>query len=59
MTRVHNFCAGPATMPETVMQRAKDEFMNWGEQGASVMELSHRSFKFAKIARAAEQMLRG
>lgn len=59
MTRVHNFCAGPAAMPEPVMQRAKDEFMNWGEQGASVMELSHRSFEFVKIARAAEQKLRG
>ena len=58
MARVHNFCAGPAAMPDPVMQRAKDEFMNWGEQGASVMELSHRSFEFVKIARAAEQKLR-
>ena len=33
--------------------------MNWGEQGASVMELSHRSFEFVKIARGAEQKLRG
>ena len=45
-------------MPEAVMQRAKDEFLNWGERGASVMELSHRSFEFVSIARHAEKMLR-
>ena len=58
MTRAYNFCAGPATMPEPVMQRTKDEFMNWGKQGVSIMELSHRSFEFVKIARGAEQKLR-
>ena len=41
------------------MQRAKDEFMNLGERGASVMELSHRSIEFVKIARRAEHRLRG
>ena len=40
------------------MQRAKDEFMNWGERGASVMELSHRSFEFVSIARRGEKVLR-
>ena len=46
MTRAYNFCAGPAAMPEPVLRKAKDELLNWGESGTSIMEMSHRSEDF-------------
>jgi phosphoserine aminotransferase len=58
MMRAYNFCAGPAAIPEPVLQRAKDELLNWGEIGASIMEMSHRSREFQLIAHHAEQDLR-
>ncbi|MCH8976909.1 MAG: aminotransferase class V-fold PLP-dependent enzyme, partial [Proteobacteria bacterium] len=58
MTRAYNFCAGPAAIPEPVLQKAKQELLNWGEIGASIMEMSHRSDAFLQIARDAEQGLR-
>lgn len=53
-----NFCAGPAMLPTDVMQQAQQEFINWQQQGCSVMELSHRSKAFIQVAAQAEQDLR-
>jgi len=58
MTRAYNFCAGPAAIPEPVLQKAKEELLNWGGIGASIMEMSHRSEAFLQIASQAEQDLR-
>ncbi|WP_339772735.1 3-phosphoserine/phosphohydroxythreonine transaminase [uncultured Paraglaciecola sp.] len=58
MTKVYNFCAGPAMLPEAVMQQAQSEFINWQNQGCSVMEMSHRSKEFIALAETAEQDLR-
>ncbi len=54
----YNFCAGPAMLPVEVMQQAQQEFINWHGQGCSVMEISHRSKPFIKLAETAEQDLR-
>ena len=40
--RPYNFAAGPATLPESVLQRAADEMLNWHGSGMSVMEMTHR-----------------
>ena len=47
--RVYNFSAGPSTMPEPVLQRARTELMNYRGSGMSVMEMSHRSPVFTEI----------
>jgi len=44
--RIYNFAAGPATLPEEVLQQASDELLNWHGLGTSVMEISHRSKEF-------------
>ncbi|MGD8148303.1 3-phosphoserine/phosphohydroxythreonine transaminase [Ornithinimicrobium sp. Y1694] len=56
--RVHNFSAGPATMPLEVLERARDEMTDWRGSGMSVMEMSHRSKEFVGIAAEAEARLR-
>lgn len=56
--RVANFCAGPASMPTAVLQKAQQEMLNWHGSGMSVMEMSHRSEAFVQIAQKAEQDLR-
>ena len=53
-----NFCAGPAMLPEAVMQQAQAELVNWQDSGSSVMEISHRSQPFIDVAAQAEQDLR-
>lgn len=58
MSRVFNFSAGPAVLPEEVLQRAKDEMLEWGKSGMSVMEMSHRGKEFMAIAAQAEADLR-
>ncbi|MFT4926343.1 MAG: phosphoserine aminotransferase [Phenylobacterium sp.] len=58
MTKVYNFCAGPAMIPVDVMEKAQSEFLNWNDMGCSVMEISHRSPPFMKVAAEAEQDLR-
>lgn len=58
MSRAYNFCAGPATLPESVLQQAREEMLDWRGTGMSVMEMSHRSDEFVEIAEAAEQDLR-
>ena len=46
MTRSWNFYAGPATLPVTVLERARDELVEWEGTGMSVMETSHRSKEY-------------
>lgn len=58
MTRVFNFSAGPAALPEPVLERARDEMLDWQGSGMSVMEMSHRGKAFVSIAEQAEQDLR-
>ena len=58
MTRVHNFSAGPAALPEPVLQRIRDDIPDWGGTGMSVMEVSHRSKEFVECAAKAEASLR-
>lgn len=58
MSRVHNFSAGPAALPEPVLQRIKDDIPDWAGTGMSVMEVSHRSKEFVALAERAEQDLR-
>ena len=56
--RAFNFCAGPAALPEAVLQQAQAELADWQGKGLSVMEMSHRSEEFVGIAQKAEQDLR-
>lgn len=58
MARAHNFSAGPAAMPEAVLERARDELLDWQGNGASVMELSHRGSAFMAAAARIEADLR-
>jgi phosphoserine aminotransferase len=58
MTRVYNFSAGPAALPETVLRQAADEMLDWHGSGMSVMEMSHRGKEFISIAEEAEALLR-
>ena len=58
MSRVYNFSAGPAVMPEEVLREAADEMLDYQGTGMSVMEMSHRSKAFEKIINEAEQDLR-
>lgn len=56
--RSYNFSAGPAAMPEAVLEEIRDEMMNYRGSGMSVMEMSHRSSMFQEIYNAAEADLR-
>lgn len=58
MTRVFNFSAGPAVLPEEVLNRARGELADWHGSGMSVMEMSHRGKEFIAIAEKAEADLR-
>ena len=58
MTRVFNFSAGPAVLPETVLQQAANEMLDWHGSGMSVMEMSHRGKEFVSIHAEAEKDLR-
>lgn len=58
MTRPYNFSAGPATLPEPVLQRAREEMLDWQGSGMSVMEMSHRGKEFLSIAAQAETDIR-
>ena len=58
MTRVFNFAAGPAILPEPVLQQAAEEMLDWHGSGMSVMEMSHRGKEFISIAEQAEADLR-
>ena len=58
MSRVYNFSAGPAVLPEEVLKEAAEEMLDYKGTGMSVMEMSHRSKAFEEIINEAEQDLR-
>jgi len=58
MTRVFNFSAGPAALPEPVLRQAADEMLDWHGSGMSVMEMSHRGKEYISIQADAESLLR-
>jgi phosphoserine aminotransferase len=58
MTRVFNFSAGPAALPEPVLRQAAEEMLDWHGSGMSVMEMSHRGKEFIAIHAEAEALLR-
>jgi phosphoserine aminotransferase len=58
MSRIYNFSAGPAALPEAVLKQVQNEMLEWNGAGASVMEVSHRGKPFMAAAAQAEQDLR-
>ena len=58
MSRVYNFSAGPAVLPESVLREAADEMLDYRGTGMSVMEMSHRSKAYQAIIDQAEADLR-
>ena len=58
MARIFNFSAGPAVLPLEVLEKARDEMIDWRASGMSVMEMSHRGKEFMEIAATAEANLR-
>ena len=58
MTRVYNFAAGPAAIPEWVLKKAQNEMLDYHGSGMSVMEMSHRSSEFQDIIDTTEARLR-
>ena len=58
MRRVFNFSAGPAMLPEPVLEQARDEMLDWHGTGMSIMEVSHRGKAFLSVAERAETDLR-
>ncbi|WP_319240904.1 3-phosphoserine/phosphohydroxythreonine transaminase [uncultured Propionivibrio sp.] len=58
MDRIFNFSAGPAALPQAVLEQARDELVNWQGCGMSVMEMSHRGKEYMGIQAEAEADLR-
>ncbi|NIM28357.1 MAG: 3-phosphoserine/phosphohydroxythreonine transaminase [Gammaproteobacteria bacterium] len=58
MTRVYNFAAGPAMLPQAVLEHARDELLEYGSSGMSVMEVNHRGKNFAEVAEHSRDRLR-
>lgn len=58
MERKHNFSAGPGTLPVEVLEETKNELLVFGNAGASVIEISHRSPEYTEIAESARKHLR-
>ena len=58
MSRVYNFSAGPAVLPEEVLKEVAAEMLDYNGSGMSVMEMSHRSKVFEEILNTAEQDFR-
>lgn len=58
MSRVYNFCSGPAALPEAVLKKAQAELLDWHGTGVSVMEMSHRSAEFMSILASAKARLK-
>ncbi len=58
MNRPYNFSAGPAMLPQAVLEQAEQEMLDWHGSGMSVMEMSHRGKEFMSIAAQAEADLR-
>jgi len=58
MSRKYNFCAGPASLPESVLKQAAAELVDYQGAGLSIMEMSHRSPEIVAIAEKAESDFR-
>ncbi|HET6528791.1 MAG TPA: 3-phosphoserine/phosphohydroxythreonine transaminase [Balneolaceae bacterium] len=58
MNRVHNFSAGPATLPLEVLQKAQAQFVNYHDKGRSIIEMSHRGHEYSEIDHQAKSRLR-
>lgn len=58
MKRVHNFSAGPATLPVSVLVKAQSELTDYKGKGASIMEMSHRSPEYSEINEQASERLK-
>lgn len=58
MNRGFNFGAGPAMLPEDLLQEAQREFLNWNNTGMSVIEIGHRTTDFTELMNDAEALLR-
>ena len=58
MSRVYNFSAGPAVLPEEVLKEAANEMLDYDGSGMSIMEMSHRTKTFDKVIQDAEADLR-
>lgn len=58
MSRVYNFSAGPAVLPESVLKKAASELVEYKDTGMSVMEMSHRSKAYDEIIQGTEALLR-
>lgn len=58
MSRVFNFSAGPAMLPQAVLEKAQSEMLDWQDTGMSVMEMSHRGKNYMSIAEQAMTDLR-
>lgn len=56
--RVYNFSAGPSVLPESVLKRAQNEFLDYNGSGMSVAEMSHRGKVFDEIAKSCEALFR-
>lgn len=56
--RIYNFSAGPSMLPVPVLEKARDDMMNYGGSGMSVMEMSHRSKVYDVIIKDAEKIMR-
>jgi len=56
--RVYNYSAGPSMLPVEVLEKAKNEMLEYGASGMSVMEMSHRSKDYEEIIRGAESLVR-
>ena len=56
--RIHNFSAGPATLPEEVLEEVKSELLDYKGIGSSIIEISHRDKVFKEVAINAEQSVR-
>ena len=58
MSRVYNFSAGPAVLPQEVLKEAAEEMLDYKGSGMSVMEMSHRSKVYDTIIKEEEQDIR-
>lgn len=58
MYRAHNFSAGPAALPLEVLEKAREEFLDFAGSGSSVIELSHRGPEYIEVDRQATERLR-
>jgi phosphoserine aminotransferase len=58
MARCYNFCAGPATLPLSVLETARDEMVDYQGSGMSIMESSHRGKQYAAVHEEAEATIR-